>query len=49
MGLVSWCRLASPSKLKPSAVTLPTIFNPLAITVRGCFDANIVTSYPELV
>ena len=29
---------------KPSAVTLPAIFNPLAITVPRCFDANMVTS-----
>ena len=29
---------------KPSAVTLPTIFNPLAITVPCCLGANIVTS-----
>ena len=26
-------------------MTLPTIFNPFAITVPRCFDANIVTSY----
>jgi hypothetical protein len=32
---------------KPSAVTLPTIFNPLAITVPRCFDANMVTSYEK--
>src|SRR4029077_12751818 len=31
---------------KPSAVTLPTIFSPLAITVPRCLDANMVPSYP---
>src|SRR6516165_9774762 len=29
---------------KPSAVTLPTIFNPLAITVPRCFVPNMATS-----
>ena len=36
------CRLTST---KPSAVTLPTIFKPLAISVPRCLDANMVTSY----